>query len=344
MKILVIQTAFPGDAILTLPLIQELRKRNQSAQIDVLCIPSTAILFNSSSSVNNVIEFDKRRIDSGIRGLYKLIKKLRSIKYDVVYSPHRSARSSIISFLSFPKQSYSFDKTTFSFFYKNLVKYKKDWHEVRRNLSLLNDFSDDNNWKILPQLEVNDSDKKKVDDFLNSFSINHSKIIAVAPGSVWATKRYPAEYYLSLTEKLTELNFTVVLVGGKEDFNLSEKIINGNSKIFNFCGRLNFIQSIYLLTKSVLLISNDSAPTHLGMCADIPVLTIYCSTVPDFGFYPYNKSSRYISYDKLECKPCGIHGFNKCPEKHFQCGYKLLPETVLREAISMLEERHSRHN
>lgn len=344
MKILVIQTAFPGDAVLTLPLIQEIKKRNQSAQIDVLCIPSTSILFNSSPAVNNVIEFDKRRNDSGLGGLYKLIKKLRSIKYDVVYSPHRSARSSIISFLSFPKQSYSFDKSALNFLYKNLVKYRKDWHEVRRNLSLVSNAYTDENWKILPLVEINDGDKKMVDDLLNSLSINHSKIIAVAPGSVWATKRYPAEYYTSLIEKLTGLNFTVVLIGGKEDFNLCEKIINGRSKIFNFCGQLNFIQSVYLLTKVELLISNDSAPTHLGMCADIPVLTIYCSTVPDFGFFPYNKSSRYISYDKLDCKPCGIHGFNKCPEKHFNCGFKLLPETVLREAVSMLEERHSRHN
>ena len=77
--------------------------------------------------------------------------------------------------------------------------------------------------------------------------------------------------------------------------------------------------SIALLKHSKILISNDSAPTHLGVCADIPVLTLYCSTVPDFGFYPYNNRSRWLSYADLTCKPCGIHGYEACPLKHFQC-------------------------
>ena len=56
-------------------------------------------------------------------------------------------------------------------------------------------------------------------------------------------------------------------------------------------------------------------------CVQIyPVLTIYCSTVPEFGFYPYNKKSSYISFNDLNCKPCGIHGYEKCPIKSFDCG------------------------
>ncbi|KAF0216874.1 MAG: heptosyltransferase [Ignavibacteria bacterium] len=40
-KILVIQTAFLGDAILTLPLIQKLKEANPDSEITALCIPST---------------------------------------------------------------------------------------------------------------------------------------------------------------------------------------------------------------------------------------------------------------------------------------------------------------
>ena len=74
-------------------------------------------------------------------------------------------------------------------------------------------------------------------------------------------------------------------------------------------------------------------------CAwDIPVLTIYCSTVPGFGFYPYNNKSKYLSYDKLDCKPCGIHGYRVCPVNSFDCGYKLIPEDILEEVEKMLGE------
>lgn len=98
-----------------------------------------------------------------------------------------------------------------------------------------------------------------------------------------------------------------------------------------------FFYRIHGITKHVkLLISNDSAPTHLGMCADIPVLTIFCSTVPGFGFYPYNEQSKTISFSNLDCKPCGIHGYRKCPIETFDCGYKLLPEMVIEKIKKQL--------
>lgn len=87
-----------------------------------------------------------------------------------------------------------------------------------------------------------------------------------------------------------------------------------------------------------MLISNNSAPVYLGMCADIPVLTIYCYTVKNFGFYPYNDKSSCISYDDRYCKPCGIHGHDQCPVKTFDCGDKLLPETVISKLKEFLSE------
>ena len=101
-------------------------------------------------------------------------------------------------------------------------------------------------------------------------------------------------------------------------------------------GEFSFIETIELLKSSSLLICNDSAPTHLGVCADIPVLTIYCSTVPQFGFYPYNMKSDYISYDNLSCKPCGIHGYSSCPLGTFDCAKLLVPDLVIEKAEKIL--------
>lgn len=339
MKILVIQTAFPGDAILTLPLIQEIKKKFSSALVDVVCIPSTSIIFKASHYVDEVIEFDKRNKHKGFPGLIKFVSYIKSKKYDKIYSPHKSARSAVLTFLSKPKESYSFDKSALSFLYKNKNKYKSDWHEVRRNLSLLGENYTDESWKILPQLSLNAEIKEFVDKKIKD--VDHKKMIVIAPGSVWATKRYPINYFKVISEELTKNGYQIVITGGKEDKQLADEISVDNKEIINLCGELNFIESVYLLTKSILLISNDSAPTHLAMCADIPVLTIYCSTVPKFGFYPYNKSSKFISYDKLDCKPCGIHGFQKCPEKHFNCGLYLKPEKVLEEVNTILMQRYS---
>ena len=77
----------------------------------------------------------------------------------------------------------------------------------------------------------------------------------------------------------------------------------------------------------------------MAMAADIPVITVYCSTVPGFGFYPYNTMSSFVSYDDLLCKPCGIHGHAKCPVKTFDCGNKLLPQQIIGKIQDIVSEK-----
>ena len=339
-KILVIQTAFPGDAILTLPLIQKLKEENKNIDIDVLAIKSTRIIFDASLSIRNVITYDKKGNDRGIAGLINIIRKIRAIKYDVVYSPHRSARSALISIFSGAAERISFDKSSLSFLYTKTINYNKEWHEVRRNLSLYKPNIDEDSWKILPELQVDEHQKEIVENELKN--IERDKVIAIAPGSVWETKKYPIEHFISLTKMLVEKNYIIFIIGGETDSESAERITELNKeKVFDLTGKLNFIESLYLLKQARLLISNDSAPTHLGVSADIPVLTIYCSTIPGFGFSPYNKKSKFISIGDLYCKPCGIHGYISCPEKHFRCGLDLSPNKVFDKALGMLEGGHS---
>ena len=59
-NILVIQTAFIGDAILTLPMLQKLKGMNPDSELDVIAIPGTAQIFNSSPAVDEVIILDKK--------------------------------------------------------------------------------------------------------------------------------------------------------------------------------------------------------------------------------------------------------------------------------------------
>lgn len=337
MKILLIQTAFPGDAILTLPLIQKLKEKYPSSQIDVLCIPNTEIIFKNSSYVNSVISYDKRGSQKSLFSLLSLLSKLRDQNYWKVYSPHRSSRSAIIAFFSKAKKRIAFDNAVFSFLYTDKVRYETNSHEVQRNLSLIGE----PNWKILPELSIPGRYKKIVDENIDSTD----KFIALAPGSVWATKRYPIKYFVELAESLISQGYKIIIIGGENDSELGEEINRiEKEKVINLCGKLNFIESLYLLKKVQLLISNDSAPTHLGVTANIPVLTIYCSTVSNFGFYPYNNSSKFISLNDLYCKPCGIHGHIKCPEEHFRCGFDLKPVEILNVAREMLDKRHSIEN
>jgi heptosyltransferase II len=337
-KILIIQTAFLGDAILTLPMVQKLKELNSDADIDILCIPASKEIFQLSPYINEIIVIDKKGQHKSLFNFLKFVKQIRARGYDKIYSPHRSFRTSLLILQSGVKDTYGFSNSSLAHVYKYLIEYIPNHHEVQRNLDLIGFNYLNGGWKILPEVKINESSDIMVNEFLANHNIQ-SGLAAIAPGSIWNTKKYPLEYYEKLIEYLISLGLKVVLVGGKEEKEMGTLLeTKFNGCLFSSAGILSITESIALLKHCQILISNDSAPAHLGVCADIPVLTLFCSTVPDFGFYPYNNKSRWLSYSGLDCKPCGIHGYYECPLKHFKCGYNLEPGLVISTIKDMLND------
>lgn len=334
-KILFVQTAFIGDAILSLPAIQQLHKIFPGCEISVICIPTTEEIFLASDFVKEVMVFDKRGKHKSLLSTYRFAKELGKRNFTRLYSAHRSFRTSFLTLITGIKETFGFDNSALKHAYKNLIKYNPNNHEVQRNLDLIGFNYDSDNWRITPEINVSENIKTKITEFIAANNLQHG-FIAIAPGSVWFTKRYPEKYFEKIIEHFLSKQNNIVLIGGSNDSALCSGLQGKFNGVINACSKFNLIESIELLKFAVLLISNDSAPTHMGMCADIKVLTIYCSTVPHFGFYPYNSNSRYISFDELECKPCGIHGHQSCPIKSFECAERLYPEKIIEIAEEIL--------
>ncbi len=334
-RILVIQTAFLGDALLTLPMLEKLKQKYSSAILDVLAIPATREIFSASSYIDNVIVMDKKGKQKGLRALNKFIRELRKYSYTKIYSPHRSFRSAYITLKLGVRDSYGFDNSNFKYAYKHLIRYEQKYHEVQRNLLLIGENIRGESWKVIPSISFNKEMNKNVNNILLENHIQEN-FIAIAPGSVWETKKYPKEKYIEVIKLLSGYDEHFVLIGSSEDVKLCDDISSSaGSTVKSLAGKFSVIETIFFLKSAKLLISNDSAPTHMGMCADIPVLTIFCSTVPEFGFYAYNKKSSFLSYDDLECKPCGIHGYRECPIGTFDCANNLLPEKIVQELLEL---------
>lgn len=336
-KILVIQTAFIGDAILTLPMIQKLKSVLPESEIDILAIPSTAEIFSASPYVSKTIIIDKRGKHKSISGLLGFIKELKKNNYTRIYSPHRSLRTSFIVMMLGVRETYGFTNSSFKYVYKYLIEYVPQHHEVQRNLDLIG-YEYEGNWKILPEILIPESAGKKTDTFISENKLNNN-IVAIAPGSIWNTKKYPEIYFKEIIKYFKEKLYTVILVGSEKDKPLCDSLASGFAGgVVSAAGRFSIVETIGLLKKTKIIISNDSAPTHFGMCANVPVLTIYCSTVPEFGFSPYNYGSSFVSLNDLDCKPCGIHGYEKCPIKTFVCGFNLKPQMVISKIEGMIND------
>ncbi|MCX8056258.1 MAG: glycosyltransferase family 9 protein [Ignavibacteria bacterium] len=334
-RILVIQTAFLGDVLLSLPIAHHLKKNNPAYEVSYLIKKELSQISEIFHQIDEYILIDKSKYFSSIKDVLKKIQN----KFDVIIAPHRSSRTALISFFSKAPVRISFDKSSLNFLYTHLINYRKDYHEVQRNLSLIQPIVKEINWKEKISLKL---DNYIMNDTFMSWRYDNKKIIVIAPGTNWETKRYPEYYFGILTKKFIEQGFKVVLIGANQDFEIGlriEKQVKDEVNLLNLIGKLTLKESISLINLSDLLICNDSAPTHMAVFTDTPILTIYGSTVPGFGFYPFRDFDRIVQIENLSCKPCGIHGHKKCPEKHFKCMIDLKPEIVFKEAVSILEKK-----
>ena len=338
-KFLVDQTAFLGDAILSLPFIQSLKKLNPGSLIDIITSPKCEEIFESSPAVNRIYVLDKRGKHKSIWNTIKFAAEMKGEDYSRLYSLHRSMRTSLLVLYSGIKKTYGFANSVIPWVYKNRIKYHHQYHEVQRNLALLENQELVENWKILPEMILSDKQKNSVDMYLMSYPGNEN-IIAIAPGSIWETKKYPAENYFQLIDYFSRTGFTIFLIGGQEEATICDGFIM-NERVHNLCGKFSVAETKTILESCKLIITNDSALTHLGVAANIPVLTIYCSTIPGFGFYPYHEKGYFIGVDDLDCKPCGIHGHHECPLKHFNCGYLLDTKLVIQKAEIILNDNEA---
>ena len=325
-KFLIIQTAFIGDVVLATSLIEKLHAFFPGAQIDFLIRKGNETLLSNHPYLHDVLIWDK--IKNKRLNLIRMISTIRKRKYDKVINVQRFAATGLLTAFSGAKEKIGFDKNPFSFLFDKKIKHivsdgKIIKHETERNQDLIRSFTDD--VVARPVLYPSPADY----DFVNAYKKN--KYITISPASVWFTKQYPADKWIGFINKIPS-SFQIFLLGASSDNPLCESIRQALSHIHivNLCGKLSFLQSAALIKEADMNYVNDSAPLHFASAMNAPVTAVYCSTIPAFGFGPLSDKKYVVEiHEPLYCRPCGLHGYKACPEKHFRCAYEIRDEQLL---------------
>ncbi len=312
-KILIIQTAFLGDVILTTPVISELKRLYPAAQIDFLVKKGNQSLLENNPYLNEVFTFDKSI--GKWKDIARLVKQFRAEQYDFVINLQRFASSGIIAGFSKGKKIYGFKKNPISFLFSKKFAHNigNGTHEVERNLSLITEFGAQS--VVRPNLFPSENDKAKVEQF------QQQKYYCLAPASVWFTKQLPKHKWIELIQKLPN-DSNIYLLGAPNDAKLCNEIIleAKRENTFSLCGELSLLQSAALMRDAERNYVNDSGPLHLASSVNAKVTAFFCSTVPGFGFGPLSEDCEVKEVKNLDCRPCGLHGHKECPKGDFECG------------------------
>lgn len=331
MRILVLQTAFLGDAVLTTPLFATIKKNIPDAVISCIIRPEWKPVLEHSKHVDELLCFDKRGKDSGPAGTLRFALELRKKKYDVALCPHPSFRSGLILRVANIPKRIGFDDAAGHMFFNHLVKRNEKQHEVQKVLSLCSLIGiDPENW--VETLHVSPDPTIDVDALVGPLGIGSDEVVVgVHPGSVWGTKRWIPEKFAKVCRVVAKQGFKVVVFGTKQERQLVKEVVsNAEHQAVIPCFGLSLNELISVYDKKVgVYISNDSGPMHIACALGKPVVAIFGSTVPEQGYAPVSEMSAVAQVDRLKCRPCGPHGHDQCPEGHFDCMKKLEPHTVL---------------
>jgi lipopolysaccharide heptosyltransferase II len=331
-NVVVLQTSFLGDTVLTLPLICEVRRRFPVKKLSLLCLPINRDLLQDHPAIDEIITDDKKNSDRGWQGMRRTAARVKEKRFTIALTPHKSLRSALILHMADIPYRVGFRESRGWFLFHQTAGRDPALHDVERNLSILQIFglSPDECGRSL-DLPVSAVMQDTVDHKLRSFGVNDvDPIVGMSPGSVWPTKRWSAAGFAALIRMLRERhNCQVLLFGGLDDAGVVEDIqrLCGEAAI-NVVGRIGLRELAAAITRCQVFVTNDSGPMHVAVARRVPTVAIFCATTPDLGFYPYTNNAIVVQR-QLGCRPCASHGGRRCPLGTEDCIRQISPETVL---------------
>ncbi|MFN8543319.1 MAG: glycosyltransferase family 9 protein [Candidatus Binatia bacterium] len=337
LSLLVAQTSFLGDVVLTTPLLTALRARLRPRRLAVLVRPEAVPLLDGHADVDDVLVDDKRGRDRGLGGIARVARRLRRERFDVVVSPHRSLRTALVLAAAGIPRRVGFAGSRGAWLFHERIPRDRTRHDVERNLALAGPFGGASERPPL-SLPVTPAARARAAALLPT---DGTLLVGIAPGSVWATKRWHAAGFAAVASALAADGARCVLLGGPEERARCEEIARqaGGSPIV-LAGRTDVAALVAVIDRLALLVANDSAPMHVACARGVGVIAIFCATTPALGYGPWGDRALVVQAD-LACRPCGRHGGRSCPRGTEDCIRLVTPPTVLAAARALLAGLHA---
>jgi len=311
-KILIIRFSSLGDLILTTPFFKNLK----------LNFPESFVYFLTKKKFSEVF-FNNPYIDRFIFledfNFARLIRKIKELKPDIIFDLHNNLRSFLIKMFVSGKK-YTVDKRIKErrkILKKKITKipHSRDWFlEIleRKNLKV---------YDKKTEIFLTEEEKNKAKKLIIDIGIKTEKIIAVFPEAKWKAKTLKINKWAEIIEGIANPYTKIFLFG--ENKTTGENLISAiggkyRGYIIDFTGKLTLREVFSVVNLSDIVLTPDSAPTHIANALNIPVIVFFGPTVKEFGFYPLGESDIIIEKD-MDCRPCHLHGGEICKRNDFEC-------------------------
>lgn len=350
-----LQTSFIGDIVLSSAAMQLAHRLWPNVAQAVITTNAGAEVLSRLPFLEQSFVFAKRHrnflrmLQGTADEVQRWAMNLPSGSFPILLQAHKSFRSSTLAALTgLPVITYRESNLWPLLFVrkKRLIDRVMPFHEAARIAMLLEPLGA-NREEIIAAKPYLPSDGSR--DLIGKWPMLNQEnrpVIGIAPGSVWATKRWPVDRFTELAGELLRAYPAchLVLLGSGAEIELCEKIESGvlrhsdfRRRVDNLAGKTNLNDLPVIFSKLDLVISNDSSPVHFASAANVPVVAIFGATIPAFGFGPRTEGSQVVDVGRIDCRPCSDHGPQECPLGHFQCMTNLQVSDVKAAAAAIIE-------
>ena len=343
-RILIVKPSSLGDVVHALPVLHGLRVRYPLARIDWLVASPFASLLEGHPELNEVVVFDRQRFGRVGRSpraaleFLRFLRGLRSRRYDLVIDLQGLFRSGFLTritgapvrlgFRSAPEAAW-IGSTDY------LSPADPDVHAVERNYQVakLLGFAE---VPVEFKLPVSERVQVEAAQLLNSSGVRaEDRIVAVAPGARWETKRWPVEYFGQTVGDLEgRLGVRCVLIGGKDEAELCGQVMQTSASApVNLAGLTSLPQLVAVLARADVVLCHDSAAAHLAAALDRPLVCLTGPTNPR-RTGPYGRLAQVLQLP-VDCAPCYLRRLSQCPHQH-RCLRELESKAVTSAVLGAL--------
>jgi heptosyltransferase II len=331
-----------GDVVMSVPALRQLRCVLPNAHITIAARPGTADIFMEADFIDDVLIFKR----SGIASVWNQISEWRRRRFDLAVLFQNAFEAALIAALArVPiRAGYDTDRRSFlltnpihqpewkdqrheSFYYSNIVA------EVERLSNGRNVASSSQNIESQFFLKVSEERKQQAGQLLHEQGVRPgAPLVLLCPGSINSrAKRWPAERYASLGDRLIESGANVALIGSPHERDVSQEVCkHAQHQPIVLTGVTTVAEATAIISIADVLVTNDTGPAHIGAALKTPTLVIFGPTNP-LTTYPMSPSAEVIRRPP-DCAPCMLRD---CPIDH-RCLTAISPDEVFERASALL--------
>jgi heptosyltransferase-2 len=345
MKILVRAPNWVGDAVMAIPALEAIRRRNAAADIAILARPAVADLYRDQPFANRMLGYENSGRHKGWRGREKLVGEVRREKFDVAVLLQNAFEAAWLAWRAGIPERIGYARDGRGLFLTQLIRVPKQadipGHESHYYLELIRRAG----WiksrgEIAPiRLRVPLSAREASEVSLLRFGARAGAWrCAIAPGASYgAAKCWPPERFAALADRLiSECGADVILFGTPNEKEMASRICSAmKSRPVSLVGQTSMRDLAALFSACSIFIGNDSGAMHVAAAAGLPVVGIFGSTDPE-GTAPVTQQFTLIR-EVVSCSPCFLRS---CPVDH-RCMTRIGVDTVFSAAQQVQNTRRN---